>query len=466
VLSTAPARVRIEGEQRAARKIWAFRNTYAGMVGIGERIENLSLRNAAGENVSLRKIAPGEYEASSEATRFSYEVKIEAPLFTTDSAYISWLTPERGFLMLGDLLPRAANEGNSAQPIKIVLALPSGWLAFSNEGRAGDGRFLVNDPDAGRFFVGKDLRERRARAGSMEFSLVTAGDWAFTDEEVAETTRNILKEHERTMGGPPIESRVMLMLSPYPRSVGAERWSAETRGANVVLLSGRQPSKVAGLTLLTTPLTHELFHLWVPNALSLDGSYDWFYEGFTLYQAMRTAMRLGMFTFNDYLRTIGRANDIYLSASDRDKWSLVEASERRWTGATSLVYNKGMLMAFLYDLKLREQSGGKRSLDNVYRELFRLYGRTGIRRDGNTALIDALGGTEGEMRDFVRHYIENPAPIDLRSALAAYGLQILPGGVRTNVQVVDSLRREQRDLLRQLGYNEKVERDRRSAPPR
>ncbi|HEX8749163.1 MAG TPA: hypothetical protein VF717_18450 [Pyrinomonadaceae bacterium] len=466
VLSTSPARVRVEGERKPAAKTWAFRNSYAGMIGIGERVENLSLMNAQGESIPVRKSAPGEYEASAEATRFRYEVKTEAPLFTTDSAYISWLTPERGFLMLGDLLPVAAGGASNVPSVTIEFSLPPGWSVFSNEIKQPDARFVVKDQSAARFFVGKDLREKRARAGSMDLSLVAAGDWAFTDEEVAEAAQNILKEHERVMGGPPSQSRVMLMLSPYPRSVGAERWSAETRGANVVLLSGRQPSRVAGLALLSAPLTHELFHLWVPNALSLDGSYDWFYEGFTLYQAMRAATRLGMLTFDDYLRGLSRANDMYLSATDRDKWSLVEASERRWSGATALVYNKGMLAAFLYDLSLRERSGGKLSLENVYKELYRLYGRTGARTDGNRALIAALGGAEGEMRDFVRRYIESPATIDLKSALSAYGLQVLPGGVRTHVQVADSLSRDQRDLLRQLGYNEKVERDRRNARPR
>jgi predicted metalloprotease with PDZ domain len=436
------------------------------MIGIGERVENLSLTNAQGESVSVRKTAPGEYEAGAEATRFSYEVKVEPPSFITDSAYISWLTPERGFLMLGDLLPRAAGEGSAAQSVTIRFALPANWSVFSNEAKGADGQFVVKDQMAARFFAGQDLRERRARAGSIDFSLVAAGNWAFTDEEVAEAAQNILKEHERTMGGPPAQSRVMLMLSPYPRSVGAERWSAETRGGNVVLLSGRQPSKIAGLSLLSTPLTHELFHLWVPNALNLDGSYDWFYEGFTLYQAMRAGMRLGFLTFQDYLNAMGRANDIYLSANDRDKWSLVEASERRWTGATALIYNKGMLVAFLYDLYLREQSGGKRSLDNVYKELFKLYGGAGVRKDGNIAVIAALGGAAGETRDFVRRYIEGPTAIDLKSVLSVYGLQLLPEGPRTHVQIADSLSREQRDLLRQLGYNEKVERDRRIARPK
>jgi hypothetical protein len=38
--------------------------------------------------------------------------------------------------------------------------------------------------------------------------------------------------------------------------------------------------------------THEVLHLWVPNALRLHGDYDWFFEGFTLYTALLTALEL------------------------------------------------------------------------------------------------------------------------------------------------------------------------------
>ena len=51
---------------------------------------------------------------------------------------------------------------------------------------------------------------------------------------------------------------------------------------------------------------------------------------------------------------------------------LIEASERRWTTSSSLVYEKGMLTAFVYDLSLRNLTNCRASLDDVYRELFRL----------------------------------------------------------------------------------------------
>jgi predicted metalloprotease with PDZ domain len=82
-----------------------------------------------------------------------------------------------------------------------------------------------------------------------------------------------------------------------------------------MLLSGRAPSKVAALSRLSVPLTHELFHLWVPNALALEGDYDWFYEGFTMYQAMRAAGRLNLLTFEDFLNSIGRVFDAYAFSS-------------------------------------------------------------------------------------------------------------------------------------------------------
>src|SRR5437764_14658054 len=120
----------------------------------------------------------------------------------------------------------------------------------------------------------------------------------------------------------------MLDLFPLRRPTAPTLWTAETRGATVTLLTGNLPSKVGALAQLSVPLTHELFHLWVPNALSLDGDYDWFYEGFTLYQALRVGVKLQYLTFQDYLKALGRAFEVYQSVNDRDSFSLIEASKR------------------------------------------------------------------------------------------------------------------------------------------
>jgi predicted metalloprotease with PDZ domain len=445
VATLAPPRLRVEGTRAGGAKSWSFLNVYAGAIGLGERVENLVVKEMGGREVAVRKLAPGEFEAAADAAAFSYDLRLNPPKNASDAAHVSWLTPERGFLMLGDLLPvplRAA---------KVRLTLPPGWSVATTEAVNSKGEYEIADAGQSVFLIGRDLRNNSARRGAMEYATVTTGEWAFDDEDVARTAGNILREYEEMTGGVPLK-RARVLLSPFPETAPAQSWSAETRGGTVILLSGRLPSKTFALSRLDSTLAHELLHLWVPNGLSLDGEYDWFYEGFTLYQSARRSLRRGQLTFQDYLNALGRSYDNYKAAGVAHKVSLVEASRRRWTLAPSFVYDKGMLVAFLYDLTLTQRTGGKNSLDDAYRTLFRRHGSKAAREDGTRAALNVLGGMGG-MKDFVTVYVESPAEIDLAAQVAPFGLRLESIGGRTRVTVSDSLSQSQRDLLRNLGYN-------------
>jgi predicted metalloprotease with PDZ domain len=296
----------------------------------------------------------------------------------------------------------------------------------------------------------------------MNLSFVLDGAWAFNDAGALELAATVLKAHREMFGGAP-SRRSTLILFPFPQGGGVDNWSAETRGFSVTLLAGRLPSKVAALAQLSTPLTHEFFHFWVPNGLNLTGDYDWFYEGFTVYEAAQMAVRLGLLTFQEFLNAIGRAYDGYALSLDRDRWSLVEASKRRWTVGGSAVYSKSMLVAFVYDLNLRSLSRNKRSLDDVYRSIFEGYRETSARKanrpgqgsDGSEAALKVLGSYSG-MQDFGPSLIANPASINLAERLAPFGLRVETLGLRTRINVSESLTRQQRDLLHDLGYNDYV----------
>ena len=117
-----------------------------------------------------------------------------------------------------------------------------------------------------------------------------------------------------------------------------------------------------------------------------------------------------------------------------------------------------MLVALLFDLKLRSQSRGKRSLDGVYREIFNRYRvvtPSSTAADGNQAVVTVIEGTPG-MEQFANSYIKQPSAIDLRAELAPFGLQVERLGLRTRINVSETLTRQQRDLLRDLGYNDVV----------
>ncbi|MFL6331764.1 MAG: hypothetical protein ACJ754_00305 [Pyrinomonadaceae bacterium] len=449
VLPGSPARVRIEGRRAEAATAWSIRNFYGSAAGLAERVENFQLFGEEGAAVVVKKLAPGEFSAASPASRFAYDFKLDPPAFVSDSSHVSWLTADRGLLMLADLLPVPL------QTAKVELSIPDGWKAATSEVRNAAGVFEVADAERAVFAVGRDLKVLQGRAGALRYALVTAGDWAFTEGEAADSAAEILKLHQETVGGVPRQSPTVLLL-PLPQAgAGGNLWSAETRGSMVVLVSGRLPSKLAARAQLDGALTHELFHLWVPNGLALEGEYDWFYEGFTNYVALRAGMRRGQLTFNDYLNAIGSAYDSYVRTRGQREVSLPEASQRRFAaGSGALVYHKGLLVAFLYDLTLMLETRGKNSLADVYRELFRRHARGNPPADGNTAVVQILGSTPGT-RALVERYVEGSAQLTLPPLIEPFGLRVEPGGARTHVGVSESLGTAQRELLRKLGYNER-----------
>ena len=448
VMPGTPPRIRVEGRRAEAVTAWSIRNFYGSAAGLAERVENFALSDDNGVAVAVKKLAPGEFTATVPARRFSYDFKLNPPAFVSDSSHVSWLTADRGLLMLADLLPLPLTAA------KVELSLPAGWKVSTAEARDAAGVFEVADAERAVFAVGRDLKERRGRAGALTFTLLTAGDWAFTEEEAADSAAEILKIYKETVGGAPQQSPTVLLL-PLPQAGAAGNlWSAETRGATVVLVSGRLPSKLAAKAQLDGALTHELFHHWVPNGLALEGEYDWFYEGFTNYVALRAGMRRGQLTFHDYLNALGTAYDSYRRARGSREVSLPEASQRRFAGSAALIYHKGLLVAFLYDLTLMRQTGSKISLTDVYRELFRRHARGNPPAEGNSAVVQVLSATGG-MSAFVERYVEGSTELLLPSLIEPFGLRVEPGGARTHVGVSDSLDSAQRELLRKLGYNER-----------
>ena len=445
------SRIIVEGSG-TPRSNWSLRDSYAGVIGLGARIARFELSDQQGIPIEVRQMAPGQFASTKPATKFRYEVSLTVPSRPSDSALVSWLNAERGILMPGDLLP-----AETVNPIGLRVELPPGWSAYSGENPNTQSEFEIGDGDSAVIFVGKNLRILTRMISGKRFVLVTDSQWAFQDNDGINTAADVIKIHSEVAGALPCNQSTLFLL-PFSQSVRADRWSAQTRGCSVVLVMGKLPTRVGALAQFGNALTHELFHLWIPNGVALKGDYDWFYEGFTLYQAARAAVRMDLITFTEFLNAIGRAADGYAAAPESNALSLVEASKRRWTGGASSVYSKAMVTAFLYDVNLRFQSKGKLSLDDVYRNFFRGQqsgkGSNQAQADGNEAAIAAL---REQMRstNFVEQFIVGPVSIDLGRELNQFGLQVEKVGPRTRIYPANNSPKRQRDLLRQLGYNER-----------
>ena len=169
--------------------------------------------------------------------------------------------------------------------------------------------------------------------------------------------------------------------------------------------------------------SHEYFHTWnvkrikpaafVPYDLTREDytSLLWLFEGFTSYYDDLMLVRSGLISVDDYFGLLGKTVGGVLRGTGRLKQSVAESSFDAWvkyyrqdenaSNAIVSYYTKGSLVALGFDLAIRAQTNGRKSLDDVMRLLWQRYGRdfyrgkpVGVGEDDVEALIAEATGVE------------------------------------------------------------------------
>lgn len=443
IVSIEPPILRVEGKFSNERtdKNWTFLNSIVGVENLGEKISGFGLIDKNGQTVAVKKLQSGEYLAENSAVGFSYKLDLRRKEKIASMAHISWLSSEEGLLMLDDLLPQFGKETKAI----IGFDLPEGWRVGANELNAGRNSFTVSDIEKTVFYVGKNWREKSFGV----LNLLISGDWQFSDTEAASSAFEVFREYEKLFGAMPNDSQQIFLLK-FPEGTPFGNWAAETRGANIVILSSDMPFQTQGIQRLHEQFRHEIFHFWMPNNLALSGSYDWFYEGFALYHSLKTGVAVNRLRFEDFLDTLSRAYN--LDSFQTQRISLIEASKNRWSGGNSQVYARGMLTAFLCDIAILKESKGKRNLTEVLREIYQKHRKPSKETDGNTAILQILE-TRRELKIIVEKYIKSAENIDWQTDLEAFGIEAKTENSFTKLAVKAKLNGRQKDLLNELGYN-------------
>jgi hypothetical protein len=212
--------------------------------------------------------------------------------------------------MFGDLFPQQLSvSGDRSAPITVRLVLPPQWNAYASNIGKPQTEFKIGDPDSAPVVVGKKIRVSMRAILGKPFTMLTDGEWALADDEALEVIANVLKLHGDTMAEFPCESASLVLL-PFPEATGANKWSAQDAWLHNDAVDGEvaietcRAERNSGWRSRTS-----CFHFWVPNGLALSGDYDWFYEGFTMYQAARAGVRLDLLSFEQYLNALADAYD-------------------------------------------------------------------------------------------------------------------------------------------------------------
>lgn len=441
-------RISVEGSfknETASFTNWSFLQNYADVTNLADRIENLQTFDNKRNVVETKKINSANYLASQKPSSWKYQVNLTPSAKLTDSAHSSWLTENRGLLMLEDLLPQFGKSVFA----QISFELPNSWKIATSETSINQ-TFSVKDIENAVFLIGNDFRERTIQIDKTTISFVFADNWQFTDEEALAMADSILSEHKSIFKEFPT-AKIQIILSPFPQeNSNPERWRAETRGSTVTIISGSLPFKSQAVQRLHEQLRHELFHLWIPNSVNLSGNYDWFYEGFAIYQALRTGVELNQIRFDDFLNTLSRAYQMEQMMSETNSFSLLEASSKRWTGSSNFIYAKGLAVAFLCDTAMLHE---KHNLKDVFRQIYQKHRFPNQIQDGNTAIVRILNSFP-ELRPIVQKFIEGKEKIDWENELNSVGIEQEKTDFGFQLKVMANPNGRQKDLLDKLGYNQ------------
>lgn len=194
-------------------------------------------------------------------------------------------------------------------------------------------------------------------------------------------------------------------------------------------------------------IAHEFFHLYNvktirPIAL---GPFDydrenyttmlWFSEGVTSYYENIILNRAGIYSRDEVLRELLNSIAGFENIPGRKYQSAAQSSFDTWlyflnrtentSNTTISYYDKGCALGMLLDLKIRHETGNRKSLDDVMRNLYQIYykgEKRGFTDDEFRQVCEGVAGTE--LSEIFDVYISTSADIDYARYLGYAGLDI------------------------------------------
>ncbi|TMJ20617.1 MAG: M61 family metallopeptidase [Alphaproteobacteria bacterium] len=281
-------------------------------------------------------------------------------------------------------------------PIEAVVAYPAGWSAATSldvAARAGNRltyrtvpyETLVDSPVfAGRYY----RRERLTENINLNLFADEPGDLAATPEQIA-IHRRAAEQEVKLFGTVHFdEYEYLVALTDELGGIGLEHLrSSENSHPRDYFTDWNSGS--AGRDLLTHEFTHSWngkyrrpADLWTPNYnVPMRDSLLWVYEGQTQFWGNILAARSGLMPTADVLDELARTAAFYDTLPGRSWRPLIDTTNdpivqaRRsqpwpsWMRGEDY-YSEGMLIWLEVDARLRQLSGGRRSMNDFARAFF------------------------------------------------------------------------------------------------
>ncbi len=346
--------------------------------------------------------------------------------------------------------------GRERDPVRLEIEAPEGWTITTGLGkterpdvfRAADYDELVDCPvEMGTHEIVEWEQEGRTH----RYAVWGRGNQQM--DRLVEDTRKVVAATRELFGGELPYDEYTFFLHVVPGQYGG----LEHRNSTSIVIDrwGFRGMEYERAIVLAA---HEFFHVWNGKRIRPEtlGPFDytrenytrslWIVEGFTTYYTDVLLRRAGVMPPQRFLERTGGAAALLQTLPGRLEQSLEDASFDAWIkyyrqdentpNVTVSYYHKGAMVAMLLDLRIREITRNRRSLDDVLRILWQRYGLTdvGFPEEG---IQDVVAEVCGDRLDaFFETALRSTEELDFDGPLAAAGLElaappampVMPGG--------------------------------------
>jgi predicted metalloprotease with PDZ domain len=406
-------------------------------------VENVRATAPDGRTLGVRKTSKNHWAVETGgAPRVTVAYEVYGREMTVRNDWIesrfAMLTGAATFLTLAEPGPR---------PHEVALVLPAGWKTTMSglpevpgaphTYRAPDFDTLVDCP----IVAGNSGVYEFEVAGHKHYLVDTPDSPVFDGARAIKDVERIVRQNLAMWGQLPYDKYVFFNML-------TESGGGLEHKNSVMMMTTRWATRTHQRYLGWLGLvSHEFFHAWNvkrlrPRAL---GPFDydhenytpslWIAEGFTDYYGDLNLVRAGLSTSEEYLRDLSRAIHSLQTTPGRlvqtadmasfDAWIKAYRPDENSANTSISYYTKGSIIAFLLDARIRQATGGAKSLDDVMRLAYQRYsGAHGYTNEEFRQVAQEVAGAD--LSAWFTRVADTTAELDYTPALDWYGLRFRP----------------------------------------
>jgi predicted metalloprotease with PDZ domain len=407
-------------------------------------VEAVRAATPAGEPLAVAKSSKNRWRietGGADRVTVTYRVYCREMSVRTNwvEADFAMLNGASTFLTPADAAPRPHDVRIELAPgwSESVTALPPAPDGRPHGYRAADFDTLVDSP----ILAGNPATYAFTVEGTPH-ALVNVGEGGVWDGPTsAADVERIVREQHRTWGFFPYER--YLFLNMLVEAGGG----LEHRDSTLLMTSRWTTRDRRRYLRWLGTVSHELFHAWNVKQLrpAALGPFDyereaftpslWMVEGLTSYYGPLAVHRAGISTREEFLEALSGPIEALQTTPGRLVQPVADASYDAWIkyyrrnenspNTTVSYYTKGAVIGFLLDARVREATGGQRSLDDVLKAAYARYsGERGFRPGEFEAVASAVAGVD--LGGWFDGAVRSTDELDYGPALAWYGLEFAP----------------------------------------